>query len=139
MEGARLAIKKEITMNEIKPKRSNNKAGTVTLILLITAVIVFAVCTAFKNMPFRWAFQLTAIVIFTSAVYIVARYLTKFYAYRIDGDELTVTELSGKRQLTVCRISLSSVKEIALVDFPEEKNITLNAEIKKQKKRPKNI
>ena len=122
-------------MKEIRPSRSNNKASTLTLILLIAAVAVFAICVAFKSIPFRWGFQLAAIGLFTAGVYIVARYLTKFYSYRIDGDELTVTELSGKRQLTVCRISLSSVKKISLVDFPEGKNITLPDEIKKERKK----
>ena len=120
-------------MEEFRPSRSNNKASSLTLILLISAVAVFAICVAFKDMPFRWVFQLAAMLLFAFGVYLVSRYLTKSYSYRIDGDELTVVEFSGKRQMTVCRLSLANVKEIALVDFPEGKNISLPDTVKKQR------
>ena len=120
-------------MQEFRPARSNNKARDLTFILIIAAVAVFGICYAFKDMPFRWAFQLAAIGIFTAGVYMVARYLTKGFFYRIDGDELTVTELSGKRQMCVCRISLASVKNISLVDHKKGENSTLPEEIKKSR------
>ena len=101
--------------------------------MLIAAFAIFAICAVFKEMPFRWAFQLVSIVIFTAGVFLVARYLTKFFLYRIDGDDLTVIEISGKRQMCVCRISLQNAKNIALIDYSSGEGTALADELKKKK------
>lgn len=122
-------------MQEFRPLRSNNKARDLTFIFIIAAVAVFGICFAFKDMPFRWVFQLAAMGIFTAGIYLVARYLTKNYLYRVDGDDLIIIEISGKRQLCVCRISLSKAKNISLVDLKKDENSTLPEEIKKNRSR----
>ena len=120
-------------MEEFRPPRSNNKARNLTLIFIVAAFAIFFICALFKEMPLRWAFQLISIVIFTAGVYMVARYLTKNYIYRIDGDDLTITEISGRRQTCVCRIAISGVKNIALVDYTTDEGTALAKELKKKK------
>ena len=99
-------------MEEFRPIRSNNKARNLIFILISAAIAIFAICAFFKAMPLLWLFQLIAFLLFTAGVFLVTRYLTKYYAYRIDGDELTVMQINQRRQICVCRISLSSAKSI---------------------------
>ena len=62
-------------------------------------------------------------------------YLTKYYSYRLDGDELSVTELSGRRQIVVCRLSIDNITSVDIVDFPAGENVSLPQEIKKKTKK----
>ena len=78
--------------------------------------------TVFPTLPFRWVVQLLALVLLTAGIFLTTRYLTKIFLYRIVGEgdalDLTVTEASsnGKRQITVCRVGLSGIRRLVILD-----------------------
>ena len=120
-------------MEEFRPIRSNNKARNLIFIFIIAAVAISAICAFFKEMPLLWLFQLIAFGLFTAGVFLVTRYLTKYYSYCIDGNDLTVMQLSRRQQLCVCRISLANVKSISLIDYSTGENIALAESLKKKR------
>ena len=124
-------------MYEFKPTRTNNKAQNLILLFFIGAAALLIVTVPLKGMPFLWAIQLFAIILLVAAVFLVTRYLTKSYIYTVsdaDGQpDLYVTEISsgGKRWITVCRVSLSSIR---CARVSEGKDETLAA-LRKERKR----
>jgi len=121
---------------EFRPVKSNNKANSLTIILFLGAVILLVLNGFLQGLPFRWVLQLFPILFLTASVFLVARYVVRYYLYRIELSEgsadLTVTELSGKRQITVCRISVGGIKECMLIDMADGGKEKLR-EMKKQK------
>ena len=110
-------------MYEWLPTKNNKKAMNLILLFLSGAALLFAFTSLFGEMPFRWAFQLTALCFLTVAIFLTTRYVMKSFLYRIfEGDrggfDLTVTELTsgGKRRVTVCRVGLSEVNRVILLD-----------------------
>lgn len=108
------------------PKKTNQTAQTVIILLLVAAAILFAFPMVLPDLPFRWGVQLLALGLLTAAIFMVTRYVAKFYIYRIvsDGDDandLTVTEsrANGKGQVTVCRVGLAHILRRELVESNE--------------------
>ncbi len=114
-------------MLEIIPKKTNKKAQSLIILFFTAAAALFFLTVLLKGIPLLWVFQLIAILLFALAVMLVARYVTKLFIYRIEptdsaygdteGLDLTVTEAntSGKRRITVCRISLSGIKSVEVL------------------------
>ena len=89
--------------------------------LFAGALALFLAITRIGDMPYRWVFQLTAIALLTAAVFLTTRYLTKSFVYYVtedegNGSDFLVTELQGKGRVTVCRIALSSIEELYVLD-----------------------
>ncbi len=108
-------------MYEIRPERTNKKAQSLIILFFIGAAALLLLSVPLKGMPFLWVIQLFAVVLLCVAVFLVTRYLTKGYIYRIEDGDLTVVEISsgGKRQLTVCRVSLSGITESSVLTGKE--------------------
>jgi len=91
------------------------------------------------SVPFQWAFQLVGLCLFTAAVYLVTRYMTKSFLYRVFPDDdgrmdFSVTELRGKTRCMVCRIGLADIREAVMVDARSKEEM---AEVKKRIKAEK--
>lgn len=115
-------------MRQWIPQKSNNTARNMILLLFCGAFLLLALTSVLGNISFRWGFQTVAILLLTAAVFLVTRYLTKLFTYRIEKDgeregsyDLTVTEsaTNGKRAVTVCRIGLSHICSARLFDLSD--------------------
>ena len=97
-------------MYELIPQKTNKIAARLVALSFFGAAAVLLCTVLAPAVPFRWVFQLIAILLLTAGVFLTTRYLTKLFFYRIteDGD-LTVTEAAanGKRQVTVCRVAVA--------------------------------
>ena len=104
-------------MFELRPQRSNKKAESLIILFFVGAAALVLLSVPLKGIPFLWAIQLFAVMLLVASVYLVTRYITKGFIYRIEdtegGADLTVTEVAsgGRRQITVCRVSLSGIRE----------------------------
>ena len=126
---------------EYSPKKDSKKATGVVVILFSLAAGLF-LFTMLLNIPYSWVLQLIAIVALTAAVFIVTRYLAKTFLYSINQNDnnsldLDVLEITngGKKQITVCRISIKSITESYQINKTDKDSIlTEQALIKKAKK-----
>lgn len=108
-------------MYEYKAQRRNKAAAVTTLLSSLAA----AVCLFGGSLlgSLKGIAEIIGLFALAFAVLVASRYLLKDYVYSLEeaenGDvDLTVTELQGKRRVTVCRIELSAVEEI-LTETPE--------------------
>ena len=130
-------------MHQWIPQKSNETARNMILLLFCGAFALLALTSLFGDIPFRWAFQTVALLLLTAAIFLVTRYMTKRFTYRIEPDgedayDLTVIESSanGKRAVTVCRIGLHHVaKQASLIFRTEENPLRLGTASKRVEKR----
>lgn len=84
---------------------------------------------------FIWVFQLIGIALCAASIFIFSRYVSKSYIYAVTNEgDLTVTELQGKRKVTVCCLSISKASRIE--SFEGSQTEKINA-VKKQIKTEK--
>ena len=121
-------------MYEYSPKRTNTAARRLILLFFLGAAALILITMMVPNVPFRWVFQLIAIGLLTAAIFLVTRYVTKLFLYRIENGDLTVTEADarGKRRITVCRVGVANIQSLERLDEPHAANAAL-ADLKKQK------
>ena len=105
-------------MYETTPNKSNNKARSLSILLLITAFAAM-MFSGIPGIPFRSVMQLISLVMLAFSILLLTRYVLSSYSYAVvskreGGFDLTVTELKRKSRITVCRISLSSIEKITL-------------------------
>ncbi|MBQ9086766.1 MAG: hypothetical protein IJY47_06225 [Clostridia bacterium] len=125
------------------PPKNNKTAQKIILILLVGAAVLFGMTALLPDMAYRWAYQLIAIGLLTLSLFLVTRYITRSYLYRIcEGEDgardLEIVELTGngKRQTVVCRIGLGGITQLTLLDLSDGgKSETLLAEYKRDKKK----
>jgi len=98
-----------------KPKRKNLKAAAVSavfFVIFLSGIFLFPVFQTYRHL-LEFIAAIAAAIAFTVA----GRYLFREYLYALseNGDQVdfTVVEIQGKRRRTVCRISLSDIREIA--------------------------
>ena len=110
-------------MYEWIPNRTNKRAQNAILILFLAAALLFAIPLLVPTLPYRWVVQLLAIGVMTAAIFLVTRYVSKLFIYRIvaceDGTaDLTVTEAKsgGRGQITVCRVGISRILSCHVLD-----------------------
>ena len=105
--------------------KSNKLARNLVFVLIVGAFALMLIPVAIPTLPYRWVVQLIALCLMTAGIFITTRYLTKLFIYRIvsagDGWDLTVTEAAsnGKRQITVCRVGLSGIRRLWILDSQE--------------------
>ena len=105
-------------MYETTPKKSNNTARSLSIMLLVIAFAAM-IFSGIPGIPFRSVMQLIALVMLAFSILLLTRYVLSSYSYAVASDrdgslDLTVTELKRKSRITVCRISLSSIEKITL-------------------------
>ena len=103
----------------IPPKR-NQKAQKIIGILFLGGILLLFL-PSLLQIPFRSFFQVCGVGCLTGSVFLVTRYVTKSFLYRVEANDdgsldFTVTEIqNNKRQITVCRIALSDIRDIVTV------------------------
>ncbi len=137
-----------MTQYEWIPTKSNQKARNTVIVLFFGALALMLIPMAFPALPFRWAVQLLSLVLLTAGIFLTTRYLTKLFIYRIVGEgeslDLTVTEANsnGKRQITICRVGLSGIRRMVILDASkpeiekEERALLKKSHIKQYDYRP---
>ena len=120
---------------EFTPKKNANKLAAITGILIIGAVLLLCITVILGELAYRWILQLAGIIMLTAGVFITSRYVMKSYVYSIievdGGNDLTVTEIQCRHTITVCRISISGIEQIYVVD---KKDREAYGEVKKKAK-----
>lgn len=122
-------------MYEYKARRGNKRAAMITLLSSGIAAICLLCGTLFGSL--RGIAEIIGLFMVAFAILIASRYLLKDYVYRLEMTEegrvdLTVTELQGRRRITVCRIGLDEIGEI-LVEAPETRK-EVRARLKEMKR-----
>ena len=112
-----------MNLYEYTPPKNNAKImGIITCITSIgLGPLLFSL--VIPNLPFKWLFQLIAIIDFTLVIFLITRFIAKSFLYSIikvnDSDlDFTVTEITngGKTKTTVCRIGIGGIEEIHIID-----------------------
>jgi hypothetical protein len=113
-------------MYEWIPKKTNNTADKMILLLFGGSAALVLLTTLAPAIPYRWVFQLLAMGLLAAAIFLVTRYRTKSFLYRVgdDGDggvDLSVTETApnGKRAVTVCRVGLGNILKLYELDLSD--------------------
>ncbi len=113
-------------MYQYIPKRTNQTARKLILLFFAGAAALMLITMIARAVPFRWVFQLIALFLLTAAIFLVTRYVTKLFLYRIESGDLTVieTDTRGKKRLTVCRVGIANVSRVhRLTDQAQTKAI----------------
>lgn len=120
-------------MFEWIPQRTNTTARKMILLFFLGSAALILVTMLVPGVPFRWVFQLLAIILLTAGVFLTTRYVTKLFIYRIDQGDLTITEANtnGKRQITVCRVAISGILSVTVSESASEAKEQIRA-LKKQ-------
>ena len=110
---------------EFTPQKDTKKLSSISGVLFIGAILIMLCTIIFGGMAFRWVFQLTALGMFTAAIFITTRYVMKSFVYRIESSDntedensspdLTVTEIQNRHTITVCRLALSGIEETVIL------------------------
>lgn len=103
----------------IPPKSNKNADYTSAALLIISLVAMFF--SKLPSLSYRWIMQLCALFMLAMALMLLGRFVFKRYQYSvISGDgggfDLTVTELTRRSRITVCRISLSGIESVLIVN-----------------------
>jgi hypothetical protein len=101
---------------ECAPKKDTKRLTVLTTALFIGAVVMLGVTFAFKDIPYRWAFQLIGLGMLTIGIFYLTRYIKRSFIYALvktdNGTDLTVTEINGRHVITVCRVAVENIEEI---------------------------
>lgn len=114
-------------MYEIIPQRTNKAATYTSAVMLITAFAAMFF-SGISWLPYRSIMQLASLVILAFAILILIRYVLTRYIYCViptDGGDfdLTVTEAKRKSRITVCRISLSGIERVTVINSEKKKTL----------------
>ena len=98
------------------PKRKVRVSGALSLSLMIAAVVIYALSTM-DIFTARAILQLISVIFATAAIFILSKYVIMSFAYTVcendnGGYDLLVSQVSGKKNVTVCRISIEDIVEV---------------------------
>ena len=122
-------------MYEFTPKGSNKSTKTAISALILGGFAIMLVTMTAENMPFKWALQTAAIAVIATGILLMTRYVSKGYTYCVEQKDETldfsVIEMQGKVRITICRIALSNISEVHVLEASEQdKEKTLVASFK---------
>lgn len=125
---------------EFIPQKNTKKLTRVTGALFIGAAVLMVVPLVFSGMPYRWVVQLLSIGMMVAGIFIMTRYAMKSFIYAVistdDGNDFTVTEVQNRHTITVCRISMSSIEQVTVVDACDKAaDSALKLRIKEEKRK----
>ena len=106
-------------MYDLYPQKTNKIADNTSAALLIISLITMFL-SKLPNLSYRWIMQLVAIFMLTLALMLLGRFVFKRYLYSVTENEekydLLVTEITKRTRVTVCRISLSGIERVEIVN-----------------------
>lgn len=104
-------------MYQYQPKRENKIASILLLVFALVSVFMIGMSALMRS--FTGIFQTAAVLSLAIEVALFVRYFRKTYVYRIqyfgtedDAPDLIVSEVSGKDNVIVCRLSLGELDGI---------------------------
>ena len=110
---------------EYIPPKNNTRITSLIIILSSAGLGFFLLQAVIPIISVQRISQLLGIVSLTGVIFLITRCVARSFVYALieNGDEgldFTVTEIlnGGKKQTTVCRISLSAVREAYML-YPE--------------------
>ena len=92
-------------MNYI-PDRNTKKAYTVSFILLFSGVCAM-MCASLSSRPAIP--QFIGVAVCALGIFVMYRYALVYYVYTLDEEDFAVTRVSGRRNLTVCRLRYADI------------------------------
>ena len=112
------------------PKPRTRRAYLYVLGCVLAAVAVW-IATAMWSLPYPLVWHSAALFLLTGALLLTVRYLVRRYVYRLteteDGDfDFVVLEISGKRTVCVCRVSVDSFRAFARAEKIHRVKTTYN-------------
>ena len=131
---------------EYTPPKNTKRATGLIMIFAAAGAGLFLIPALIPNMPLGWLSQLLGVAALTAMICVISRSIARTFVYALieNGDrtiDLTVTELGngGKKQTTVCRVSLGNITEAHLL-YPEragdaEKIKDISAKAKKEERK----
>lgn len=115
-------------MYQYQPERKNKIASALLLIFALAAVILLGLSAIFN--AFVGIFQLAAVLCLVVEVALFVKYFRHSYVYRIqsfnksdDAPDFLVSEVSGKDNVIVCRLSLESLLSVEKNTQKARKNL----------------
>ena len=107
-------------------KSSNKKEKMLSAALFFSAVVLIALSAAFE-LPYEGVFQMLCALLMSFSVLILTRYVFKSFLLSVfyaDGSfDFTVTECRAKEKITVCRISLSNIERVCVLNDENKKEL----------------
>lgn len=117
-------------MYEYIPQGSNKNAKNLISLLILGGFVIMLVTMMSEGVPFKWALQLTGLILMAIGILLMARYVSRSFIYRVEqtdgGADLSVIEIQRKSRIVVCRISLSNIKDVHILgaaDKEQEKTL----------------
>lgn len=127
-------------MYEYIPRPEKRRAPGLILLFLLGGLVLMFLPSAL-SVPFQSVFQFFGLCLFTAAIFLVTRYMSKSFLYRVFPDDdgqmdFSVTELRGKSRCTVCRIGLADIEEARMVDARQKDQLdAVKQKIKAEKRK----
>lgn len=107
-------------------KSSNNKAKILSAAFFFCGVAILALNSLFE-LPFAGIFQILCALFMTLSILLLTRYVFKSFLLSVfpcdDGFDFTVTECRAKERITVCRVSLSNIERVCVLDEKNKKEL----------------
>ncbi len=107
------------------PKRQNTRPVILVTILTVICILsaAFMMLNIGKQLVFQIVFLLSAVV----EIFMFSRFLTASYTYTVsfDNDLFVVTQKTGKRITTLCRLSLGTLSSVR--PYTQEDDSTRNS------------
>ena len=110
---------------EYTSQKNTKRATGLIMIFAAAGAGLFLIPALIPNIPLGWMSQLLGVAALTAMIFVISRCIARTFVYALieNGDrtiDLTVTELGngGKKQTTVCRVSLGNITEAYLL-YPE--------------------
>lgn len=109
-------------MYEYIPEKNPKKMTGILILLGAVAVLMLLLPSVFESLPYKWSFQLVGVGAIAAMIYIVSVYSARSFVYRVRaredalgvvlGYDLTVTEVTQRSAVTVCRIGLENISAV---------------------------
>ncbi len=125
-------------MYQYIPQKSNKKAMYLVCLFLIGGGLLMFLSTKLKGIiGFIWIFQLIGIALCAASIFIFSRYVSKSYIYAVTNEgDLTVTEVQGRKRITVCRLSIPQMSRVESFEGAQTEKINaIKKQIKSEKRK----
>ena len=109
----------------VRPKAQNNNSKILMSVFFALAAVALVISMTVES--YRGVIGLVAVAFLVSAILVYTKYVSISFLYDVmidsDGEPLfVVRQLVGKREVTLCRVSLSDVKSVEKESAAERKS-----------------
>ena len=128
-------------MYEYIPPQNVKKVMSAVGVSVLGGGALLAVTALLPRVACRWIFQLIAVALFALGIYLYSAYVARRFCYRIESSangslDLCVDELRAKGRVTVCRIAVSGISRVDVIERGDkEKKDRLKRQIREEKRK----